>query len=152
MGNPIAEVQVHEGLHGEGAWVAQCAPTSDCQPLDRTGTTGIGGGAQLDLPSHYLQETGSLRKVFNAFRNRGTPDDYVPARERAVRLLEGALGASIAEIESRFMAWAPAAFDPNKRFYAGTDRAEAIRKELPAPEPVERQLPDASIERQVSRP
>lgn len=100
----------------------------------------------------YLQETRSLRKVFDAFRNRGTPEEYVPARERAVRLLEGAIGASIGDIEARFMTWAPTAFDPDKRFYAGTARAEAIRKELPAPEPVERQLPDASIQRQGTTP
>lgn len=100
----------------------------------------------------YLQETGSLRKVFDAFRHRSTPDEYIPAKDRAVGLLEAALGKPLGQAEAEFMAWAPRAFNPEARFYAGGNRAELVRKELPVPARVDRELPKAAIERETIRP
>lgn len=97
----------------------------------------------------YLQETGALRTVFKAFRDRGVPEEYSPAHERAVRLLEQALQRPLGAIESDFLAWAPKAYDRDTRFYANRARAEAIRKELPERERIERQLPDGNIEREA---
>lgn len=104
----------------------------------------------------YLQETGKLHAVFDAYRARGLPDDYMPAQQRAIRLLEQALGQPVDRVEADFRAWAPRAFDPATRFYAGNNRAQLIRKELPQPGPTEirRELPapNADIARDPVRP
>lgn len=99
----------------------------------------------------YLQETRSLTKVFNAFRHRVRLDEYVPAKQRAVTLLEEALVRPLGQIESDFMAWAPVAFDQNTRFYANSNRAQTIRKELPQRAFVGRELPKAVLEREAVR-
>lgn len=103
----------------------------------------------------WLQETGTLHKVFDAYRQRSVPDTYVPAQQRAIQLLEQALGKPVDRIEAEFRAWAPRAYDPATRFYAGNNRAQLVRKELPQP-PVEVKrelpLPDANIAREPTRP
>jgi hypothetical protein len=92
----------------------------------------------------YLQETGSLHKVFDAYRKRTMPDTYVPATQRALQLLEAALGKPLGQVESDFRQWAPRAFDPATRFYAGNTRAQQVRKELPQATEVRRGLPLAA--------
>ena len=94
----------------------------------------------------YLQETKKLIPVFEAFRYRQAPTTYIPAKVQAVQLLENSLGEPLDRIQARFEAWAPAAFDPNRRFYAGQPiPRELPRSRLPSVEVIEKELPPLNL-------
>jgi hypothetical protein len=78
----------------------------------------------------YLQEHGLLRAVFQAYRDRQAPAEYVPAEVQAVQLLERVVGKPLAEIDSNFRAWYPSVLDPNKRLHLGKVEPKEIPKEL----------------------
>jgi hypothetical protein len=76
----------------------------------------------------YLQEHDLLRPMFKAFRNRKPPEQYVPAPQQAIRLVEATAGKSLGEIDASLDAWLPQVDDPEKRLHNGT----RIEKEVPA--------------------
>jgi len=78
----------------------------------------------------YLQEHGLLKNVFQAYRDRKPPDEYVPAEVQAVRLLESVVGKPLAAIEQDFKAWYPKVLDPNLRLHLGKVEPKEIPKEL----------------------
>lgn len=75
----------------------------------------------------FLQESGGLVRVFEAYRDRQPGRDFEPAAAQAVRLVEQALGKSITAIEADFWRWYPSVRNPAARLHTG-DRME---KELP---------------------
>jgi len=79
----------------------------------------------------YLQERGLLKAVFEAYRDRRPPAEYVPAQVQAVRILESVVGRSAGDIDRDFHAWLPTVADPNRRLHAGAIEAKEIPRELP---------------------
>ena len=91
----------------------------------------------------YLQEHGWLQPVFNAFRQREPPAEYVAAPLQAIRLVATTMGKPIEAIEKDFRAWMPAAADPNQRLR----HSLASGKEVPV-EAVTREAPKNFLDRE----
>jgi hypothetical protein len=79
----------------------------------------------------YLQERGRLKAVFEAYRDRRPPAEYVPAQVQAVRILETVVGRSAGDIDRDFRAWLPTVADPNRRLHTGKIEPKEIPRELP---------------------
>jgi hypothetical protein len=90
----------------------------------------------------YLQEKGTLIEVFDAFRKRKPPAMYIPAKTQAIQLLETSMKMAVHAIEADFHKWAPTAFDPDRRFYAGRPiPKEFPQTEFPLSVTIQRELP-----------